>query len=105
MWAIISSNDFQQVEARSVYDQLIILSRASALSTTDLQATFNSKMNVRQPGTKHLLMHLIISFLLFTHNGNTIAREFIASVSISLLFICLTFSKIIYLLASSLDMA
>uniref|UniRef100_A0ABM5FSQ4 Fanconi anemia group C protein isoform X1 n=1 Tax=Pogona vitticeps TaxID=103695 RepID=A0ABM5FSQ4_9SAUR len=75
------SNENQQrtetmVEARSVYDQLIVLSKASAISITDLQTIFNSKINVRQPGTKQLLMHLIISFLLFTHNGNTISREF-----------------------------
>ncbi|KAJ7335595.1 hypothetical protein JRQ81_013536 [Phrynocephalus forsythii] len=79
IWTIIPSIDFQQAEARSVYEQIVILSRASAISTTELQTIFKSRSNVRQPGTKHLLWHLIISFLVFTPNGHTIAREFIAN--------------------------
>ncbi|XP_053157032.1 Fanconi anemia group C protein isoform X2 [Hemicordylus capensis] len=65
------------VEARSVCDHLMTLSRTSTISTADLQAVLSSKANIRQPGTRHLVMHLLVSFLLFTAVGHTIAREFI----------------------------
>ncbi|KAJ6669634.1 hypothetical protein lerEdw1_000183, partial [Lerista edwardsae] len=65
-------------EARSLCDHLAILSRTATISVIDLQAAVTSKTNPRQPGTKHLVMHLLVSFLLFTTNGRMVAREFIA---------------------------
>ncbi|XP_066473849.1 Fanconi anemia group C protein [Tiliqua scincoides] len=66
------------VEARSVCNHLAILSRTAAISVADLQAAVSSKTNIRQPGTEHLVMHLLVSYLLFTTSGHMIAREFIA---------------------------
>ncbi|XP_062985488.1 Fanconi anemia group C protein isoform X2 [Elgaria multicarinata webbii] len=65
------------VEARSVCDHLTTLSRNPTISITDLQTAVSGKTNIRQTGTKHLVMHLIISFLLFTSGGQRIAKEFI----------------------------
>ncbi|KAF7250627.1 Fanconi anemia group C protein [Varanus komodoensis] len=64
------------VEVRSVCDHLRILSRKPAVSITDLQTIVTGKMNIRQEGIKHLVMHLIISFLLFIPGGHAIAKEF-----------------------------
>uniref|UniRef100_A0A8C5RFM8 FA complementation group C n=1 Tax=Laticauda laticaudata TaxID=8630 RepID=A0A8C5RFM8_LATLA len=64
------------VEARSACDYLASLSRMPTISVTDLQTLFNSKTTLT--ATKHIVMHLIISFVLFTPNGHSIARELIA---------------------------
>uniref|UniRef100_A0A8D2JBV8 FA complementation group C n=1 Tax=Varanus komodoensis TaxID=61221 RepID=A0A8D2JBV8_VARKO len=69
------------VEVRSVCDHLRILSRKPAVSITDLQTIVTGKMNIRQEGIKHLVMHLIISFLLFIPGGHAIAKEFTVHVS------------------------
>ncbi|XP_077200698.1 Fanconi anemia group C protein isoform X2 [Paroedura picta] len=70
------------LEGRSVCEYLTTLSRTPALSSRDLQAAVNSKISRRQP-TNELAIHLIISFLLFTSNGQTIAREFIAHFAVT----------------------
>ncbi|KAG8130715.1 hypothetical protein E2320_017295, partial [Naja naja] len=64
------------VEARSACDYLTSLSRMPTISVADLQTLFNSKTTLT--ATKHIVMHLIISFVLFTPNGHSIARELIA---------------------------
>nr|XP_060618059.1 Fanconi anemia group C protein isoform X1 [Anolis sagrei ordinatus] len=64
-------------EAKSACDHLTTLSRASTISVPELQAVVSSQTDARRPGTKHLVRHLIVSFLLFTPGGHTIAREFI----------------------------
>ncbi|XP_061482516.1 Fanconi anemia group C protein isoform X2 [Rhineura floridana] len=66
------------VEARLVCDHLTTLSRTPTISVTDLQIAISSKTKTRQPGTSLVVMHLIISFLLFTPAGHVVAREFIA---------------------------
>ncbi|ETE63716.1 Fanconi anemia group C protein, partial [Ophiophagus hannah] len=69
------------VEARSACDYLTSLSRMPTISVADLQTLFNSKTTLT--ATKHIIMHLIISFVLFTPNGHSIARELIAYTSVS----------------------
>ncbi|XP_060091436.1 Fanconi anemia group C protein [Heteronotia binoei] len=71
------------LEGRSLWECLTTLSRTPALSARDLQAEVNSQISKRQPATKELVLHLIISFLLFTANGHTIAREFIAHFAVT----------------------
>ncbi|XP_015268160.1 PREDICTED: Fanconi anemia group C protein [Gekko japonicus] len=71
------------LEGRSLCEYLTTLSRTPALSARDLQAAVNSKISRRQPATEELAVHLIISFLLFTANGHTIAREFIAHFAVT----------------------
>ncbi|XP_063151284.1 Fanconi anemia group C protein [Candoia aspera] len=87
LWLLVfyytPNNEKQQriqtmVEARSVCDYLTSLSRMPTISVADLQTLFSSKTSVNQPVTKRIVMHLIISFVLFTSNGHTIARELIA---------------------------
>ncbi|XP_042309644.1 Fanconi anemia group C protein [Sceloporus undulatus] len=65
------------IEARSVCDHLTTLSRTASISATELQTAVSSRTGIRQPGIKHVVRHLIISFLLFTPGGQVIAREFI----------------------------
>ncbi|XP_070598889.1 Fanconi anemia group C protein isoform X2 [Erythrolamprus reginae] len=65
-------------EARSVCDYLTSLSRMPTISVADLQTLFSSKTSINHSATKPIVMHLIISFVLFTPNGHTIARELIA---------------------------
>lgn len=65
-------------EARSVCSHLAVVSRTVTISAADLQTEFRNKTNLRQPGTKHLVIHLFVSFLLFTTTGQMIAKEFIA---------------------------
>ncbi|KAM6473791.1 Fanconi anemia group C protein isoform 2-T3 [Liasis olivaceus] len=87
LWLLVfyyaPNNENQQrtqtmVEARPVCDYLTSLSRMPTISVVDLQTLFSSKTSVNQPVTKHIVMHLIISFVLFIPNGRTIARELIA---------------------------
>ncbi|KAM7166621.1 Fanconi anemia group C protein isoform 2-T7 [Macrochelys suwanniensis] len=68
------------VEARAVYDRLMMLFSCTTLSVTDLQAAASTKTDKRQPCTKHLVRHLLISFLLFSSGGHKIAQEFISHV-------------------------
>ncbi|KAH1168528.1 hypothetical protein KIL84_013118, partial [Mauremys mutica] len=68
------------VEARAVYDRLMMLFSCTTLSITDLQAAAGTKTDKRQPCTKHLVRHLLISFLLFSSGGHKIAQEFISHV-------------------------
>ncbi|XP_032629989.1 Fanconi anemia group C protein [Chelonoidis abingdonii] len=68
------------VEARAVYDRLMMLFSCTTLSITDLQAAASTKTDKRQPCTKHLVRHLLISFLLFSSGGHKIAQEFISHV-------------------------
>ncbi|XP_053887524.1 Fanconi anemia group C protein isoform X1 [Malaclemys terrapin pileata] len=68
------------VEARAVYDRLMVLFSCTTLSITDLQAAASTKTDKRQPCTKHLVRHLLISFLLFSSGGHKIAQEFISHV-------------------------
>ncbi|KAH0628210.1 hypothetical protein JD844_009072, partial [Phrynosoma platyrhinos] len=86
LWLLVfyyePSDDNQQrtqtmIEARSVCDHLTTLSRAASISVTDLHTAVSSQTGIRQPGTKHLVRHLIVSFLLFTPGGQVIAREFV----------------------------
>ncbi|XP_070791738.1 Fanconi anemia group C protein [Pituophis catenifer annectens] len=65
------------VEARTVCDYLTSLSRMPTISVADLQTLFSSKTSVNHSATKHIVTHLMISFVLFTPNGHTIARELI----------------------------
>uniref|UniRef100_A0A8C0GDS5 FA complementation group C n=1 Tax=Chelonoidis abingdonii TaxID=106734 RepID=A0A8C0GDS5_CHEAB len=44
----------------------------TTLSITDLQAAASTKTDKRQPCTKHLVRHLLISFLLFSSGGHKI---------------------------------
>ncbi|XP_043403031.1 Fanconi anemia group C protein isoform X6 [Chelonia mydas] len=68
------------VEARAVYDRLMMLFSCTNLSITDLQAAASTKTDKRQPCTKHLVRHLLLSFLLFSSGGHKIAQEFISHV-------------------------
>uniref|UniRef100_A0A674K4X5 Fanconi anemia group C protein homolog n=1 Tax=Terrapene triunguis TaxID=2587831 RepID=A0A674K4X5_9SAUR len=68
------------VEARAVYDRLMMLFSCTTLSITDLQAAASTKTDKRQPCTKHLVRHLLINFLLFSSGGHKIAQEFISHV-------------------------
>ncbi|XP_038259846.1 Fanconi anemia group C protein isoform X7 [Dermochelys coriacea] len=68
------------VEARAVYDRLMMLFSCTTLSITDLQAAASTKTDKRQPCTKHLVRHLLLSFLLFSSGGHKIAQEFISHV-------------------------
>ncbi|TFK15538.1 Fanconi anemia group C protein [Platysternon megacephalum] len=68
------------VEARAVYDRLMMLFSCTTLSITDLQAAASTKTDKRQSCTKHLVRHLLISFLLFSSGGHKIAQEFISHV-------------------------
>nr|XP_048706148.1 Fanconi anemia group C protein isoform X7 [Caretta caretta] len=72
--------DNKQVEARAVYDRLMMLFSCTTLSITDLQAAASTKTDKRQPCTKHLVRHLLLSFLLFSSGGHKIAQEFISHV-------------------------
>ncbi|XP_054842663.1 Fanconi anemia group C protein isoform X2 [Eublepharis macularius] len=71
------------LEGKSVCEHLTTLSRTPTLSARDLQAAVNSKISRRQPATKELAVHLIISFLIFTANGHKIAREWIAHFAVT----------------------
>ncbi|XP_075787933.1 Fanconi anemia group C protein isoform X3 [Pelodiscus sinensis] len=68
------------VEARAVYDRLMMLFSCTTLSITDLQAAANTKTDKRQSCTRHLVRHLLLSFLLFSSGGHKIAQEFISHV-------------------------
>uniref|UniRef100_A0A8C4VJD6 Fanconi anemia group C protein homolog n=1 Tax=Gopherus evgoodei TaxID=1825980 RepID=A0A8C4VJD6_9SAUR len=68
------------VEARAVYDRLMMLFSCTTLSVADLQAAASTKTDKRQPCTKHLVRHLLFSFLLFSSGGHKIAQEFISHV-------------------------
>ncbi|KAM9137939.1 Fanconi anemia group C protein isoform 1-T2 [Pangshura tecta] len=68
------------VEARAVYDRLMMLFSCTTLSITDLQAAASIKTDKRQLCTNHLVRHLLISFLLFSSGGHKIAQEFISHV-------------------------
>ncbi|XP_032070381.1 Fanconi anemia group C protein isoform X2 [Thamnophis elegans] len=89
LWLLVfyySPNNMNQqgtqimVEVRSVCDHLTSLSRMPTISVADLQTLFSSKTTVQHSATKHIVIHLIITFVLFTPNGHTIARELIACI-------------------------
>uniref|UniRef100_A0ACB8EQV5 Uncharacterized protein n=1 Tax=Sphaerodactylus townsendi TaxID=933632 RepID=A0ACB8EQV5_9SAUR len=71
------------LESRSLCEHLITLSRTPALSARDLLVAVNGELSRKQPATKELAVHLIISFLLFTANGHAIAREFITHFAVT----------------------
>ncbi|XP_067425086.1 Fanconi anemia group C protein isoform X3 [Emydura macquarii macquarii] len=71
------------VEARAVYDRLMMLFSCTNLSVTDLQAAASTKTDTRQSCTKRLVRHLLISFLLFSSGGHKIAQEFISHVIVA----------------------
>ncbi|XP_074851238.1 Fanconi anemia group C protein [Carettochelys insculpta] len=71
------------VEARKVYNRLMMLFSSTALSITDLQAAASTKIDKKQPCTKNLVRHLLLSFLLFSSGGQRIAREFISQVIVA----------------------
>ncbi|NXE52338.1 FANCC protein, partial [Casuarius casuarius] len=68
------------VEARGVYDQLVMLFSCTVLSVKDLQAAVH-KTDTKQSCTQHLTTHLLISFLLFSSGGHMIAQEFISRIT------------------------
>ncbi|XP_033020132.1 Fanconi anemia group C protein isoform X1 [Lacerta agilis] len=65
------------VEARSVCDHLTVLFRTPTISVTDLQTAVSSGTKQKQSSSNLVVTHLIISFLLFTPTGHTVAEEFI----------------------------
>ncbi|NXA37165.1 FANCC protein, partial [Eudromia elegans] len=68
------------IEAAGIYNRLRMLFNCTALSVKDLQDAVH-ETDIKQSGTQQLTTHLLISFLLFSSGGHTIAQEYISHVS------------------------
>ncbi|NXY82837.1 FANCC protein, partial [Alcedo cyanopectus] len=69
------------VEAQAVYSHLMMLFSCTVLSVKDLEGAVHSIKHIEQCCNKHLIVHLLTNFLLFTAGGHMIAQEFIYHVS------------------------
>ncbi|NXJ65011.1 FANCC protein, partial [Rostratula benghalensis] len=65
------------VEAKAVYDHLMMLFSRTVLSIKDLEAAVHTVRNTEQCCNQHLITHLLTNFLLFSSGGHMIAQEFI----------------------------
>ncbi|NXC51207.1 FANCC protein, partial [Penelope pileata] len=69
------------VEARAVYDHLIMLYNRPVVSIGDLQAAVNNVADTGQCYTQRLTTHLLTNFLLVSSGGRMIAQEFISHIT------------------------